>query len=234
MPRFPNQPPKRRYGLQWDHVKLAVGAKWHGWLAGPPVTIHCHYDGSATKACRQEMSGGALSCPFCAAGIHPMPKTYVPCWSETGRPMFAVVIQRYAPLIVGAPDLAPIRVTKLASAGSPICVEQVAWSVHRPPVAQLMLLPQDITDWLLRTWKDDELRDWCIAHPNGPEPDTLAGKFAAQDTPDDLDATQWKLRGMVLEDLKANARREGQSEEAIADVIAAHPSLNGKHRKKGK
>lgn len=161
MAKFPNQRAKKPQEISYEHVKIEPGKWWRGWLSGPVVTIHCHYDGKATRACRAEMTSGELACPWCANKVQPILKWYCPLWSEAGLRSVALAADRYREyterLIVGE----PVLVTKTLTKGCAIRVERSTWTKLAPPIPEADRGPQDLTPWLLRVWEDAELREWC-------------------------------------------------------------------------
>jgi len=165
MALFASQPPRKRPDQSWDYVRLEPGKSWKGWCAGPTVTIYCHSTQRLTKACRQVFTNGDLSCPYCADGIEPELKCYVPLWSETGLRHAVIVGHRYSELAESVRLLQPVRVTKLVARGTPIRVEPYPWTTLPPPIEPYLQRAQDITPWMLKVWKDEAIKTWVAEHP---------------------------------------------------------------------
>lgn len=225
---FRSRKARRGAGIPfWDWIQLDVGKTWQGWVAGPHVGIEGHWSDSkpkGTKACRSELTGGALKCPYCHDRFPPVWKAYVPLWSQAGIRMVAVVGERYAHLLEQLKLHQQVVVSKQRLRGAPIMVEPMQWGVGRPPLAFGDAKPQDLKPWLLRVWGDEELERWIRDNPVSDElPETKAGKVS-------LDEQLPVIAAHARGDRVHNARLANDAFIEAARKIQSRstPSRNGK------
>jgi len=148
----------------WDFVTLKLGEVFRGWLAGPIVGVQCHYLGG-TKGCREDLTDGAVECPYCAGSMAKVWRGYVPLWDAFGIRHVSILSERYAHLALSIELHEPIAVTKLKKQGSPIRLEPSDWTELEPPVNRADSRPQDLRPWLVRLWGDDVLETWVNENP---------------------------------------------------------------------
>lgn len=244
MALFESQPPRRKQQVSYEYVRLEAGKWWQGWLSGPVVTVHCHFDGKATRACRSVFTKGAVSCAWCDAGIEPIPRAYCPLWSDTGLRCVTIAADRYREFTERLEVGGPVRVTKTLSRGCAIRVERSKWTTGHAPVGESEKGPQDITPWLLRVWADDAIREWASAHP-------VSDNAVSQQTPT---LTREEMEQLPEKDIRRHVanrllrenghpplavRNDDQQpaddpstlDDTLASLSRKLPSLNGNHRK---
>lgn len=217
---FGSRPPqKSRRGKFWDWLNPALGKSVNGWIAGPVVGVETHYLGR-TQPCRYALTRGRMKCYCTASKLESVWKGYVPLWDENGVQAFAIIGERFADLAYAITMFAPVTVSRLKSAGQPICVKQSDWTDQPPPRRDLtQSKPVDFRPWLLKLWADKDLNAWLEAHPEILDQEQPAGE----------------LENRVGPMLKAAARRAEQSQlpDSIGDVLGSipHAGRNGKAHK---
>jgi len=226
---FRSRRAKKKSGVEyWDWIKLEPGKSWKGWSAGPLVGVEVHhFDGS--KACRADLSNGALPCQLCKAGMPTIFRGYVPLWDEGAIRHFSMVGQRYEKLALEIKLHQPVKVTKLVSRGCPIRIEYSHWSSLQPRLDASDAKPQDLKSWLLRIWGDEELEEWIRSHPDD-ERSTIAGDKAVstaktnppEDAPD-IVVTKANLGAHVLR--RSLGLKDKDEPVTVGEVLA---KMNGR------
>lgn len=168
------KPQKDRRGRFWDWLNPKIGQTLNGWLCGPVVGVETHWLGR-TQPCRHALTGGRMRCYCQTSNLAKEWKGYVPLLDENGVQAFAIVGERFCELAFSIPMFAPVSVSRLRSAGSPVCVKQSAWTDSPPPHDAGSRKPRDIRPWLLKLWKDDELTKWFEAHPEAGDQADVPG-----------------------------------------------------------
>lgn len=210
------KPQKDRRGRFWDWLNPKIGASVNGWLCGPVVGVETHWLGR-TQPCRFHLTGGRMKCYCSTSNLGREWKGYVPLLDENGVQAFAIVGERFAELAFSLTMFAPVTVTRLRSAGSPVCVKLSTWTDQPPPHDAGQRKPRDIRPWLLKLWGDKDLNEWLEAHPEVRDQVQEEGPVE-------------RSVGPIL---KAAARRAEQTRpelpSTIGDVLPRSASRNGKH-----
>jgi hypothetical protein len=212
---FGSRPPQKdRRGRFWNWLNPDLGKSINGWLAGPLVGVETHWKGT-TQPCRRYITGGRMRC-YCSLDHSGTEwKGYVPIWDENGVQSFAIIGERYFELANTITLFAPVSVTRLRSAGAPVCVKQSAWTENGPPITDGRLKAKDLRPWLLKLWGDKDLIEWLEAHP----------EVMAEAKPVTLDPERFSPM------LKAAARRAEAGNDlpaTIEETLRGVPSRNGK------
>lgn len=214
---FGSRPPQKdRRGRFWDWLNPRLGQSLTGWLAGPVIGVETHWMGR-TQPCRRYITGGRMKCYCSTNALGTEWKGYVPLWDANGVQAFAVIGERFADLAYSIPHFSPVSVTRLKSAGSPVCVKQSDWTDSPPPSRGDVLKPKDIRPWLLKLWKDETLIEWLNAHP----------EVMAEAKPVTLKPEEFSPM------LRAAARRAEAGNDlpaTIEETLRGVPSRNGKGR----
>jgi hypothetical protein len=211
------QPEKGNSGQYYERLELPLGKPVYGWLAGVSKSIYAHYL-NGTEPCRRWISRHKLKCAFCSSHKAPVFKSYVPLFDDRGIQTFTIVGERYFHLLKSITLFAPVKIVKLRSRGTPICIERSDWTTDKPPFPDGNACRRDITPWLFRLWKDPELAQWVRDHPE------VNDEMQPEDDLNDSMAT-----AMVKEVKKIVKERMGESH--IADVLNRVPALNGQGKK---
>lgn len=244
---FSSREPKKRSGIPyWDFIRLEMGKSFVGWLAGPVVGVEVHYH-EGSRACRADLTDGAMRCAFCEEGIESRWVGYVPIWDESGVRCVAIIGERYRELALRIPLHAPVRVSKLVRQGKPVKVQEVDWTSGKPPVTGASLEPQDLRPWLLRLWGDADLTAWISEHARPEErkpaevltPKAPRKKVPAALKPGGLGSAFPNLLAKALEGAEgkpAEEPAEGAAEEtpkmrrAVAKALRKPAGKNGTHK----
>lgn len=219
-------PPGGSSCAKWNHIKLVRGKPWRGWLAGPLVGVVCHHD-SGTRGCRAAITGGKLSCGRNHELFPPEFKCYVPLWDEDGFRAFVVISEPAYPVAARLPHLAEVWALKTELHGAPIHVYPREWARKGPPCAVSERTPQDMRPFLVKLWKDTELREWFKSHPfppltPSPEPERIG---EAVESDDEYDAGRERLRRLTAKGkVEAVPARLGEVLPGLA------PTKNGSHK----
>jgi len=225
---FTSKRPGHRRGVEgWDYVRLEVGKRWYGYRAGPTVGIYTHHD-HGTRACRSDLTGGALKCPYCelAEGREAdqwakVWRGYVPLWDEGGIRHVIIIGERYFDLSEEVSHLAPCVVTKVAGRGSPLRIDPRPADRGKPRLSPGDEKPQDLTAWMLRIWKDAELEAWVRAHPQ-----RSAAASASRKKPDMYTAAH--VRAEVTAEVLKRTAEPRPASDAVNEAFAAAVRRNGK------
>lgn len=209
---FGSRPPQKdRRGRFWDWLNPKIGQSLNGWLCGPVIGVETHYLGR-TQPCRRFITNGRMTCYCQRANLGAEWKGYVPLFDSNGVQAFAIIGERYAELAFSIPLFSPVTVSRLRSAGQPVCVKQSDWTDQPPPARGDKLKPKDIRPWLLKLWGDKDLIEWFAAHPEA----------ATEHQAVTLTKEESRLRDL-------DERRKPRSEPGtLADELAKIPHLNGK------
>lgn len=208
-------PPNRSNQVPtWNWVKLPKGKSCRGWLAGPIVGVMCHHFGG-TRACAAMLTGGKVACGHDHDRFPPEWKGYVPFWSEEGVRSFVVIMDAWYDLAAKVPHLGELLVTKTEFHGSPIRVNSREWAAKEPPITAHEKRPQDIRPYLLRLWKNPDLKAHFAKHP-----------FPKQEEPGAMTRAAFVRAEVTEEVLKRTGKRDNV--EPVGQVLDKILK-NGKH-----
>jgi len=212
---FGSRPPQKdRRGRFWDWINPALGRGVNCWIAGVLVGVETHWMGR-TQPCRFYITGGRMKCYCSTSKLGTEWKGYVPLFDENGVQCFAIVGERYAEVASSIPLFSPVTVSRLKSAGAPVCVKQSTWTDSPPPSRGEQLRPKDIRPWLLKLWKDEALIEWFEKHGNEAEQPAAGSSRRGNVVPD---AVRERQRAAAGNDLPPT----------IGDSLPRLPASNGK------
>lgn len=228
------KPRKKSDGIPyWNTVKLKPGGHWFGWRAGPTLGVETHHQ-FGSRACRGDLTEGALRCPMCEAldwkpGT-PRPtrfRGYVPLWDECGVRHVCIISDSYYPRSEEVKLHERCKVTKLLDRGCPLRVDPTSEARLPGLLTAAEREPQDLGPWCLRVWKDEELAEFMTGRA---APSAARGKSTLV-CPDveitfDHDAINDRFAAQV---------RAGDVGRAAADLLPSlEPKTNGVHKRKSR
>lgn len=150
--------------VHFGYVSTAPGKPWHAWCAGPCYWCIAHTAGRS-KPCLRWLTGGALSCPRCAAPKEPEEIGYQPLYRDIdGRPVMVIVHSYSREQVDALKFRQQVIVGRGLDPADPVMVSAVpgkqAW--YHSTLAERQV-PADLTDTLLRVWQIPELVAWYRA-----------------------------------------------------------------------
>ena len=224
---FGSRPPQKdRRGRFWDWVNPALGKERNCWLVGDIVGVETHWLGR-TQPCRHYLTNGRMKCYCQTSNLGVEWKGYIPLLDENAVQCFAIIGERFADLAYSMHLFSRVTVSRLRSAGAPVCVKESDQPDGLFPFPETHKRKRDIRPWLLKLWGDESLNEWFSSHGN-QEPakcDTLNESMAS--------AMVKEVKEVLKERSKLPARGgaplPGMPAPVLAsDVIAHHPSQNWK------
>lgn len=176
--------PRGEKGEPWDHLPVPVSKSEVGWLASHPLGIICHQD-RQTIGCRSYLTDGHLPCWRCQPEAA-MPKKwagYVAVIDKNLMARFVIIGETMRDGVLALPPYAMIRISKGKNPKDPIVVAADNWrTLPIPPSAQRPW-PVDLTETVLRLWRDPELAAWIHANPAPAAPAPAAPAPAPAEKP---------------------------------------------------
>jgi hypothetical protein len=163
--------------------KITAGTTFEGWVIGPVVVAVTHWNGEASKPCRNVMSGGALEC-YCKTSREKQRKIgYVPLISSDGERVVIIVSNGVAGQFEFVTKGAPVVLGRTLIPKSPVW-----WKGREVPEGQKAKNTQvqrmeriDIRPWLLNLWDDGPLRRYYLgAETSSEQPGIISAPIPAQ------------------------------------------------------
>lgn len=209
----------------WSVLKLEVGQKVNGWLAGPCIGYEVHHV-RASRPCLTDVTGGEVPCPLCEAKLSREWRGYVPIWDDLVVRRVCLIGKRYFHLVEKVRPLQPVMCRKLREWGSPVCVQRAAWTTDEPTLKEADRRPQELGDWLIQMWKEPALTEWARAKAAAgrkPPASVTGGKVTVPDP-------SFKERVEFVKDrIVVTPPTDTRGPSMLGDVLPH--VLNGKHKK---
>jgi len=225
----PDPAPRSEDRRKWDYVSVPNGGSIVGYLAGYPFGVHTHHVGH-TKPCKRRMTHSALVCPFCEGGLAPVWRGYTPIYDREYLPRYVLITQDYLESVREIPVHAQVRISRAKPEKSPPIIRPELWTPKALPLGHGRDREPDLLPSLLRTWKDDELKRWCLSQTPAL-PQTETPKPTLVERPEDVIGGD--VGRKVLEKLLKLEGHNGRGDaepKPIGELVGP-PHQNGKPRK---
>lgn len=156
----PGEGPRKGHSHH-SYVETMKGTHWLAWIAGPTAWYVCH-PSTRTKPCLDEVTGGELVCPWCAAGKIPSVRGYVPLYRcADAKPVLTIVPDDGREALEKLRLHARVSVSRQRddSAGVAVTAASPPTPLYQTTRADRMRAV-DLTGCLLTLWALPVLTDW--------------------------------------------------------------------------
>ena len=119
--RRPDPRRKKSATIHGTYLKVPNGGKEVGYLAGELYGCYGHRT-HAHQPCLHDLTEGALTCQYCAAGMVPDWRGYVPLWDRDYTLRYVLIGEEYYESVNMIPHRAQIVVTRAKNPISPLVI----------------------------------------------------------------------------------------------------------------
>ncbi len=154
-------PQKRKKAHQHaTYLTVKNGERHPAYLAGELYGCYTHRT-YAAQPCHSDITEGELQCPYCAAGMVPEWRGYVPLWDRDWTLRYALIGEDYYATVDAIAHHAQVVVSRAKNPISPLVIrEEVLLTRQLPQTSPwrdaVLMLPICLT-----LWKCDPLTQWC-------------------------------------------------------------------------
>jgi len=210
-----NLPPSKAH-MEWKLHAWQKQRKFRGWKVGPNWGFITHWS-PFTKPCREHISEGKLTC-VCSISEYANDWTgYVPVIDERGERLVFTYGRDSEERVSAIPFGAEVCVSKENYKAAPIRIVQDNEIFLPCPWISAMKHQEDIRPFLLRLWKDEELKK---LFGDQPELIPLPESYTVTETGN-------KPTKLTLQKLGEIYERRGK---ACPIEVVTPPSKNGVHK----
>ncbi len=156
----PGTPEGKNPATRWLYTAVKNGTGCHGFLAGQPTWVKCHFVGYS-KPCRSILTSGSLPCHYCAAKEEPVWRGFTPWYDGSYVRCFSCITLDYREAISEIPLHAQIKLSRGKGTRDPLVIVPCLWRTTELPVSEDRNYSADLRGSLLKVWKDPELVEWC-------------------------------------------------------------------------
>lgn len=156
------RPDPRRRKTRHPHSNnftVKCGEKHPGYKAGEMFGCYTHRT-FAAQPCIYDITNGALQCPYCAAGLIPEWRGYVPIWDRDWALRHALIGEAYFETVDVIPFHAQVELSRGKNPISPLVIRQQAGMLRELPQRDPWKLEVNMLAVCLTLWKCDALTQW--------------------------------------------------------------------------
>jgi hypothetical protein len=146
------------------HFKVLNKQRRGAWCAGEVFGCYTHRT-HASSPCLDDLTEGALSCPYCKAGVECSWRGYLPVWDEDFQLCHALFGESMFEVLDMIPFRHPLTISRAAPVRSPLLIRAEPMLSRQLPDRSPWSEPVDILPILLTLWKCDELTVWYTRNP---------------------------------------------------------------------
>src|SRR5262245_26285969 len=141
------------------YLKVPNGGMECGYKAGEMHGVVGHRT-HAHQPCVRDITKGKLECPYCAAGLQPVWRGYVPLWDRDWTLRYVLIGKEYFETVDVIPHRSQLVLTRAKNPISPIVIRQELKLVRNLPDKEPWSSPVDMEEICLTLWKNAELEQW--------------------------------------------------------------------------
>jgi len=158
-----------------SNFKVPNGTKDHGYVAGELFGCYGHRT-HAQQPCVDDVTHGALKCPYCSSGMDQVWRGYLPLWDRDWTLRYALIGEDIFESVDSVKHGEQVELSRAKNPISPLIVRPGVGLVRKLPDKAPWSVPVRMLDICLTLWQCDALTQWFIRNPdqvptvNAPEP----------------------------------------------------------------
>jgi hypothetical protein len=228
----PQNRPGQKARVHATYLKVACGSQECGYKAGELHGVEGHRT-YAHQPCCAAITGGAIDCAYCAAGLQAEWRGYVPLWDRDWTLRYVLI----GPEIFESVDIIPrssqVVVSRAKNPISPLVIRQETKLVRSLPDKEPWTQAVDMEEICLTLWKLPALTAWVMKE-RAKQPPLPKGKAVRTDgkpyTPV-MQAAAKRNGATVRPESEAAPLSDALNRVKALEEAGKIPAANGSHKK---